>query len=55
MAGFLQSALRNFLIITVAVIALAVLFSRSNQARTMLAPPGAELPPGVQLNEDAPK
>jgi len=50
MASFIKSAFRNFILITIVAIALAVLFSRSNQARDMLAPPGAELPPGVNLD-----
>jgi hypothetical protein len=53
MAGALKKAVRNFLIITVAAIALAVLLSRSERAREVLSPPGAELPPGVTFGDRA--
>ena len=49
MASFLTKALRNSIIITAVAIALAVLFSRSERAREQFAPPGAPLPPGVDL------
>lgn len=45
MAGnFLKSTARNFVIVTVLVVALAILLSRSEDAREMLAPPGTEIP-----------
>jgi hypothetical protein len=42
--SFLKSTARNFIIVTVVVVALAILLSRSEDARQMLAPPGVDIP-----------
>lgn len=47
MNSILGRMLRNFLIITVAIVALAILLSNSQKARDTLAPPGLAVPPGL--------
>ncbi len=47
MQGFIKKSFRNIVLITLAIIALAVLLRSSPQTRTMLTPKGAQLPPGI--------
>ena len=44
MAGYLKKAVRNFLIITVAIIAAIVILANSERARNLVTPPGYDIP-----------
>ena len=48
MAKFIRNALRNIIVITLAVIILALILKKSQTARELMAPPGMRDLPGTK-------